>query len=200
MPVVIVGYSLGAIRARMYARDYPADVAGMVIVDHAIDLAGPVSKSEVTTAPKKLSDLDSRPELLSMTPVAMGLEDDPAFSKLPAKNRELHLWAAPAVAALQTDAIVTECFQNSDALRGTLGTKPLAVVSTTLPSPVYRELQAKLLALSKNSRHIVAENSGHGVIVDEPEVVVRAIRMVVDAVRSGPGSQLPDHKLPDHIR
>jgi pimeloyl-ACP methyl ester carboxylesterase len=182
LPVVMVGYSLGAIRARMYARDYPKEVAGMVIVDHAIDLAGPpVKKVESAAPPKRMTDLDSPPEVISMTQPAMGLEGDPAFEKLPLRNRELHLWAMPGAAALQTEEIVNECLADGEALmQSRLGEMPLAVVSTPVPSKVYRDLQTRLLGLSRNSRQIVAENSGHGVIVDEPEVVVRAIRLVVE--------------------
>src|ERR1700685_1966355 len=35
MPLVLVGLSIGGCVARLYAAEYPADVAGMVIVDHA---------------------------------------------------------------------------------------------------------------------------------------------------------------------
>jgi pimeloyl-ACP methyl ester carboxylesterase len=185
-PVVMVGYSLGAIRARMYASAYPKEVAGMVIVDHAIDLAGAPTKRDGRPAPPKASgDLDSPPQLISMTPVAMGLEDDPAFAKLPGRNQELHRWAGPGAAALQTDEIVTQCLADGEALQDRLGAMPLAVVSTALQSPVYRELQARLVALSHNSRQIIAEKSGHGVIIDDPEVVIRAIRIAVEAVRTG---------------
>ena len=39
--------------------------------------------------------------------------------------------------------------------------------------------------LSHNSQQLIAENSTHMVIIDQPEVVVRAIAKVVEAVRNG---------------
>jgi len=188
-PVVLVGYSLGAIRARIFAGEYPGSVAGMVIVDHAIDLGRLDRKQSGKAATTKGREgLDSPPELLSNTPIALGLEDDPAFARLPRKNRELHLWAAPGAAALQTNEIVTECLKQGDELLrsrpAALGELPLVVVSNPLRVPIYTDLQSDLLKLSSNSRHIIAGKSGHGVIVDEPEVVIRAIRLVVGAVRS----------------
>jgi pimeloyl-ACP methyl ester carboxylesterase len=64
-----------------------------------------------------------------------------------------------------------------------LGNKPLVVISTNYDSPRYAELQKKLLMLSHNSEQLIAENSTHMVIIDQPEVVVRAIEQVVEAVR-----------------
>lgn len=48
----------------------------------------------------------------------------------------------------------------------------------------YAELQAKLLSLSANSKQLVAEHSGHFVIIDRPDVVIDAISEVVQAVRN----------------
>jgi len=187
-PLVLVGYSLGAIRARIFAAKYPGTVAGMVIVDHAIDLGGLIRDQSEKPTIKGREDLDSPPVLLSMTPIATGLETDPAFTRLPQKNQELHLWAQPKVDALQTDEIITEYFKQSDDLlqsRPTgLGNLPLIVVSNPLQVPIYTHLQSQLLRLSSNSRHIIAEKSGHGVIIDEPGVVVRAIHLVIEAVRN----------------
>ena len=37
--------------------------------------------------------------------------------------------------------------------------------------------------LLPNARHVIAEESGHGVHVEQPELVIEAIRQVVEAVR-----------------
>jgi hypothetical protein len=57
------------------------------------------------------------------------------------------------------------------------------VISTTYDSPRYAELQRKLLVLSHNSVQLVAQNSTHMVIIDDPEIVVKGIQKVMDAVR-----------------
>jgi pimeloyl-ACP methyl ester carboxylesterase len=41
------------------------------------------------------------------------------------------------------------------------------------------------LLLSRNSQLVVAENSGHEIHMDQPELVVSAIRAVIEAVRRG---------------
>jgi hypothetical protein len=81
-----------------------------------------------------------------------------------------------------------------------LGDRPLVVVTQGLndfaqdvtdPSrkqqriDEHRHLQADLLALSRNSKQVIATHSGHHVPLEEPQVVIDAIRDVVDAARSG---------------
>ena len=67
------------------------------------------------------------------------------------------------------------------------GDLPLTIVSrgkmATPPTELdlaHREGQEALQSLSTNSRLIVAENSGHAVSLDEPQVVVKAVRDILD--------------------
>jgi pimeloyl-ACP methyl ester carboxylesterase len=48
---------------------------------------------------------------------------------------------------------------------------------------VVSELQAELSALSPNGRQVMVQGSGHYIQVDQPQVVIDAIREVVEAVR-----------------
>jgi hypothetical protein len=47
---------------------------------------------------------------------------------------------------------------------------------------VHRELQADLVGLVSNGRHVIAERSGHYVHQSQPELVVEAIHQVANAV------------------
>jgi hypothetical protein len=85
--------------------------------------------------------------------------------------------------ALRTNADINPgCFADADAITKEhphpLGDKPLVDVSTDemRGMPGYLELQARLLALSQNSKEIIAEKSGHFVVIDRPDVVIDAIR------------------------
>ena len=49
----------------------------------------------------------------------------------------------------------------------------------------HRHSQADLLTLSRNSKQVIAPQSGHHVPLEEPQVVIDAIREVVDAARGG---------------
>ena len=46
---------------------------------------------------------------------------------------------------------------------------------------VPRELQAELAASSSNGKQVIAEESGHQVHIDQPELVMDAVRQVIEA-------------------
>jgi pimeloyl-ACP methyl ester carboxylesterase len=50
----------------------------------------------------------------------------------------------------------------------------------------WMELQTDLVSRVPNSTHIVSENGGHNLHFDEPELVIDAIRQVVETVRDEP--------------
>jgi hypothetical protein len=47
------------------------------------------------------------------------------------------------------------------------------------------DMQQELVGLSSNAKHIVAAESGHGVQYDQPELLVAAVRELVEQVRVG---------------
>jgi pimeloyl-ACP methyl ester carboxylesterase len=202
-PYVLVGHSLGGVVARLYASQYPDEVAGIVFVDHAFSMInrGPAPKGAATTAPPP------PPAPVSTTPlppkrIAFGMEDDPNFNNLPARDRDLHRWAEQS----QRDApklngidMLLDCLSKADEATKDrtypLGDRPLVDVTAgnsppgppallTTWSQKYEELQTKLVSLSTNSKRIVARESGHFIIIDRPDVVVEAIQQTVSAVRT----------------
>ena len=201
-PYVLVGHSIGAVIARLYAAQYPDEVAGAVFVDHAFAMIKrrPASGVPATTA--------TPPPPMPPPPVAgritMDMTDDPNFSKLPTRDLDLHRWWA---AQAQGDPhslggfdMLLDCMSEADAAAKDqthpLGDKPLVDVSaagTLRPEPPaeaeiraakYAELQTKLLSLSSNAKQLTAENSGHFIIIDRPDVVIDAIKQVVRSVRN----------------
>jgi pimeloyl-ACP methyl ester carboxylesterase len=202
-PYVLVGHSLGAVVARLYAAQYPNDVAGVVFVDHAIAMINrrPPAGGGAPAPPPM-------PPPPALPPgggkVAIGMEDDPNFSKLSARDRDLHQWATTQARgkAASIDSpldVLLDCLAQADEITKDqshpLGNKPLVDVSAgtapPMPPPAaehwrtkYEELQTKLLSLSENSKRLVAENSGHFIIIDRPDVVIDAISQVVQSVRN----------------
>jgi pimeloyl-ACP methyl ester carboxylesterase len=62
---------------------------------------------------------------------------------------------------------------------------PLVTISSGELRPERIEEHRELARLSSSGSHVVAKKSGHWIHLDEPELVVAAIRDVVDRVRSG---------------
>jgi pimeloyl-ACP methyl ester carboxylesterase len=126
------------------------------------------------------------------------------FDKLPPHTQAVRLWALsqPPRAAGSPDFWSEELQAMYSARAKTpyqLGDKPLVVL---LAKPGYgqppggipadewknfneekRQQKVELTNLSRNSKLIVAERSGHHIQLDEPQVVTEAIRLAVNAVR-----------------
>jgi hypothetical protein len=138
----------------------------------------------------------------------MGMESDPNFKKLPTQDQQLHLWAAAQdkdqVAMQANGRMLPQCADEADAVAkqhpNPIGDKPLVDISIENEILGYAELQSELLALSRDSKQIVARNSSHFIIIDRPDLVVEGIRQVVDAARAkgklSGSTQVVDHSLP----
>jgi pimeloyl-ACP methyl ester carboxylesterase len=59
---------------------------------------------------------------------------------------------------------------------------PLAILSAGNLEPPRMEAHRALTQLSPKARHIIAERSGHWIHLDQPELVVGAIRRILDTV------------------
>jgi pimeloyl-ACP methyl ester carboxylesterase len=181
-PYLLAGLSVGALVARLYASLYPGEVAGMVIVDHAfidVETDPPSGHSSLPSVP----GLDSSPVLIYKTPIVLTVEESSNFSKLPERDQKLHRWAESLKPALPTVETAEDCLSQLGRMERDphpLGSAPLVVVSTGNDLPNYKKLQTELLSLSTRSKHLIADRSFHSVEIDQPEVVVDAIRQVVD--------------------
>lgn len=73
---------------------------------------------------------------------------------------------------------------------------PLVVISSGELSPQQIDEHRALARLSSSGRHLVAERSGHWVQFDEPQLIVTAIRGIVDGLRAGhhPAPAAQDHE------
>jgi pimeloyl-ACP methyl ester carboxylesterase len=184
---ILVGFSVGALWERIYAARFPENIAGMIIVDHAfLAGAGKDAPSHVSASGSSSRGY-SPPVLLSKAPIALGFEDNSNFSKLPKRDQELHMWALSQHPVRPGPEIAADCFALVNKVTGgreyPLGDTPLWVINTSNNTQDYRVLQKNLLALSRKSEQIIAWNSTHMVLIDEPELVTRAIYEAVEQER-----------------
>jgi pimeloyl-ACP methyl ester carboxylesterase len=171
-PYVLVGHSIGGFHVRVYAHRYPAEVAGMVLVDasHPNQLA-----RELAVLPPYRPG--ENPALTAGRADLANVQPDP---------QEGFAWV-PSAAQVRAS--------------GKLGALPLVVLTrghSPLPSSfpagvrarlegVWQTLQTELAGLSTESEHMVARQSGHFIQLDQPALVVGAIQQVVTAVRAHAG-------------
>jgi pimeloyl-ACP methyl ester carboxylesterase len=206
-PYVLVGHSLGGLLVRLYAVRYPQQVAGLVLVDSA-------HEEQYRRAPRELQELvpqveeEARQQLeglkalivsgsldASMLPVPPGLPAAAAdtFRALVAaspKHVETVIAEQQAVQVIHAELAATRIT--------TLGTIPLVVLSHGQPmampglpdevnqahEQLWQQLQAELAGLSSRGRLMVAQDSGHYIQLERPQLVVDAIGQVVTAART----------------
>jgi pimeloyl-ACP methyl ester carboxylesterase len=185
-PYILVGYSVGAQWARLYAARYPNHIVGMVIIDHAF-IPGQVPTRQATRS-HRLPQSYSPPTLVSQAPIVLGFQDDVNFGKLPKDDQELHAWARSENFIQPGYEMAEDCFSDLGRVTGKspFGDMPLAVISTGNETPGYLKLQTDLMALSHRSEHVIAWNSTHMVLIDEPEVITESILKMVTAARQQP--------------
>jgi pimeloyl-ACP methyl ester carboxylesterase len=163
-PCVLVGASLGGIHARIFAHSYPGDVAGIVLVDPtAEDLYAKVQAQE----PVERQRMD-------MQRVEM--------------DREASGWDQGARSEYQSLAI------NFQQARESWPLPPVPVILLTSMrtdsaagarlAAIKLELHREFLKRVPGAKQIVTNESGHNIAMEEPGLVVSAIREIVEAQRS----------------
>lgn len=187
-PYVLAGHSLGGLSVRVFAHLYPADVAGVVLLDSMSP--GQATPAAVAAAPQAAGS----PSGLSIytLPARVGLV------RLLAGPLDLASGLAPEVADaclarsvtprhIQTTLDEGSAMPASMAQAGavtTFGDIPLIVLSRGVGSdPSWRALQTDLLQLSAQSQQLFADKSGHNIQLEQPAAAAAAIAQMVAQLR-----------------
>jgi hypothetical protein len=110
--------------------------------------------------------------------------------KLPPEMRGVlrHMWTQPKFFEALGSQIEFICKSSEEALEaeaGGYGDLPLVTVSSTDPGDYRLRQQETLAGLSTRGRHVVASHSGHWVPLDQPELVIKIIKDMVEEIRAG---------------
>jgi len=155
-PYLLVGHSFGGIYVRVFADMYPKEVAGMVLIDPSQE----AFEDWTRTHPE--AQRAGRDE--AMAQASPGVHDESAqVSASYAQAREAKVPAGIPVILLT------------------------AMKDDTMPASVrkvWKEKQAEWIAKVPGGKHIVVEQSGHFVQAEQPQLVIDAIKQVVDQVRA----------------
>jgi pimeloyl-ACP methyl ester carboxylesterase len=170
-PVVLVGHSLGGLIVRLYAHQYPGEVAGLVLVDpmheDQFDRIGPRIPAPFPGEPAALTQLR---RFWS------------ADWRDPVRNREGVDFPASQAQARGIDtlgAIPMLVLTSGTFLREAAPVPGAQQVAAELQQ-LWRELHCELMQQSSNARQLLVETSGHFIQREQPEVVVAAVRQIIE--------------------
>jgi len=171
-------------------------------VSHASELAtGQTVPPVKTSDPLRESDIPPRIIGLIQSSIRSmgGHFNDPPRDKLPLEARRMREWSLSQIKhaasndnSFEADELAAMLAERKKK-QNVLGDLPLVVIARGLPDEegpqaaqreeAHRKDEAALVTLSSGGKLIVAAKSGHHVPIDEPDVVVSAIRGIVEIAR-----------------
>jgi pimeloyl-ACP methyl ester carboxylesterase len=194
-PYVLVGHSYGGRIARVYAKEYPSEVVGMVLIDPGTlddDPRFPQERHAELAAEKRTITLARWLAPFGAVRLLLPQAD---YDDLPPQQG----------AAMDTFGVTTKYFRaildqyrampqtyRQERAVTSLGSIPLIVVSATAPDDetrrVWTEMNGELAELSTNSVHRVMQGATHSGLVwksEHAQMTIDAIQQVIEAARTG---------------
>jgi pimeloyl-ACP methyl ester carboxylesterase len=207
-PYVLVGHSYGGKYVRVYAADYPTEVAGMVLVDTSHPdqwTSTPAGQAQY----KQIEQVNAIFRLLAPLGILRAINYFPPSRELPARQSaetKAFLDSTRVAASNAAEFGATPATDAQVRAAGTLGARPLVVLTATdhgyqgsaANSSVseqnqqmeqqWQAWQRDLTTLSSNSVQQVVEGASHVSLQmnqEHAKLTSAAIIQVVDAVRTG---------------
>ena len=181
-PHVLVGHSFGGLVARLFASAYPDEVTGMVLVDPASEAFHAALQRlkmyDTWKATRTGGRLSLAADQLSQYPALERLDYDRSFAQLRAA---VSLRPMPLV-LLSSDHSIQKAMEPLIAA-GKLPPGIPADFGSTVDK-AWKEGQDHDAKLVPNARHITKTDSGHNIQLEQPRMVIDAIRQVVEAIRT----------------
>ncbi len=154
-PYILVGHSFGGLNVRLFACQYPDEVAGMVLIDPSHEEQF-MHYADLMPAEKRFKyirhERGANEERVDM------------FASASQVKLAKRLPPIPAI-------IITAGADRNKAIDDPR-------------EQVHQLLQSSLVRLIPGSRQIIAEKSGHFIQKDQPELVIKAIRELIEAARA----------------
>jgi pimeloyl-ACP methyl ester carboxylesterase len=177
-PLVLVGASSGGFSVRIFATQHTARVSGLVLVDashedqiHEVPSIAPLVPVLASLGAFRLLGVSFSGSPESLAPGVRAYERATRF------RASGYRTAASEIMNMETTA------NEVRASRRTLTSPVVVVTGARGADRTWLDLQRDQVGLSQRGCQIIAEQSGHVVPVDQPQIVVNAIRGLVDAAR-----------------
>jgi pimeloyl-ACP methyl ester carboxylesterase len=200
-PYVLVGHSLGGMLVRVYAHNYADEVVGMVLVDsfheeRYVRIPELLTLNQKAAEQMRMFSILTSTGIMALVPQSIPNRGLPAdayaqYQAITATTGYFESFIAEVTASEERNAEARALHMTS------LGNMPLIVLSAGHGDAVasfsdaenqnyLAELQveqSELAALSSNAQLVIAEQSGHNIQLDQPDLVIDAVRQIIEATQ-----------------
>jgi pimeloyl-ACP methyl ester carboxylesterase len=201
-PYIMVGHSAAGLYARMYAAEYPEEVAGMVLVDPGhpdMDTRIPALQAQNASDASLVNTM----RVLSYfgLPRLLGVGKNNAQGLPPQQAAEVNVFVSRPQHWATILSLINATSATYDEVRatGSLENMPLVVISAntawfTKGAPAddarntLNDLQSEIAGLSTNSSHRIIDGATHGSLVhnqNDAQAVISAIDDVLTSLQTG---------------
>jgi pimeloyl-ACP methyl ester carboxylesterase len=177
-PLVLVGASSGGLNVRVFAADYPDRVAGLVLVDASHE-DQPHEIPRVARVAPVLSTLG----VLRLLGMSLGPSVESHAPSVQRFARATRFRAAGYKAAADEIIHIRESASEVRRSRRKLSIPVVVVTGGRGADAAWQDLQRDQVTLSERGCQIIAQESGHAVPFEQPQIVIEAIGRVVEAAR-----------------
>lgn len=195
-PYVLIGASVGGKYARMYAEQFPQEVAGLVLVDarhESVDAALTAEQqAEALAAAERdgrLYWLLGRLGVMRVFGARLAVGTSPGAAALDPETARLlmlHASRSKDIAAMLAESAAMTADDGRLRAARPLGALPVVVLAadSSLQDADWRAAQDVQMTLSSNSRLVVVPQSSHFIALDQPQAVADAIADVLGSART----------------
>jgi len=185
-PYILVGHSFGGLLMQLYATRFPNEFTGMVLVDssHPDQAHRTLDLQEIDTISFAMKTLGPIGIVRLLFPVPAGNPESRDVS-VREQERELLMTSRTLWTATREMSGLRESLRQVTESTVDLGSKPLVVLSEgRRRAESWQALQEDLSRMSTNSEWQVVDGAGHFVQHDQPDVVVDAVRRVIEKLET----------------
>lgn len=194
-PYILVGHSFGGLNVRLYAATYPDEVAGIVLVDASSENGFKFNLTDYVT--------DILPMMIT---VYLGINRALIYFKFIDLQKEFansqlleslnpsiqKAYCTNMISSTQFSTILKESLAIQESgkqmkqAHGDLGNKPLIIITAgkqwgdDASKKEWADWQVALTKKSSRCKQIIAQNSGHMINTDQPEIIVDAVREMAE--------------------
>jgi pimeloyl-ACP methyl ester carboxylesterase len=191
-PYVLVGHSLGGLLVRVFDQQHPGEVAGFVFVD-------PSHPEQNQRFPLEFRRLIEHHRFEFARRWLMGVAAPFRIFAPESPTARTAYWWRSIPDGVMRESGQFDAMSRQASRSVSLGNRPVVVLSAGVPlampgisqvgndsiQHVWLQLHGELAELSTNSDHRIVQGARHYIHWEQPEVVIAAIRDVIDAARQG---------------